>query len=174
MKSLSLLTTTVSASLAIWNSTGSIPLSRRVWTSESLIARLALLMSESPGMNTFSKPPELPSLLMSKSTSGWSSLNSSPTAVATGKTVLLPEILMFPDKSISEFPSPLEPSPFDPSPLPSPEPSPLPSLCPPQPARPVRPAVPAPTISFRRVTVSNRDSWSYTITSDGSRPPYEV
>jgi hypothetical protein len=105
-QSLSLLTTTVRASVAAISSMYSTSLSAHSSSSSGWIGRLALLKSVRPSQKKFEKPPPEPVELMSMLTSGFSLSNSSPIADISGKTVLDPAMLISPE-SPSLLSSPL-------------------------------------------------------------------
>ena len=80
-QSFSVFTTTVSASFATWNSTGSIPAVSQIAASSSSIGREALERSVSPRQKR-SKPPPVPETPTVTWTSGFSCWNRSAAAVA--------------------------------------------------------------------------------------------
>ena len=98
-QSFSLLTTTVSASFATWNSTYSIPASLQIVASSSLIAREAFERSVSPRQKR-SKPPPVPETPTVTWTSGFSFWKRSAAAVVNGPTVLEPSASIRPDRSL--------------------------------------------------------------------------
>ena len=85
-QSFSLFTTTVRASLATIISVNSIPAAAHSAASSSLIGRDALEMSVSPAQN-FLNPPPVPEVPTETLIFGFSSLNNSPAAAASGATV---------------------------------------------------------------------------------------
>ena len=97
-QSLSLFTTTVSASFATWNSTGSIPASSQIVASSSLIGREAFERSVSPRQNR-SKPPPVPETPTVTWTPGSWPWNFSAAAVVYGPTVLEPSASIRPERS---------------------------------------------------------------------------
>jgi hypothetical protein len=129
-----LLTTTVSASVATVNSTGSIPLSAHDSSSSLRMAREALLKSVRPGQKWLANPPPEPVDWRLTSTWEWSDSNRSAIAVASGNTVELPATSMGPER----------PSPSSPSSPPSPDWV--------HPARPAAPTAPAVATNVRRDT----------------------
>ncbi len=104
-QSFSLLTMTVSASFATWNSTYSTPLSSQIFASSSVIGREASLMSVSPRQKR-SKPPPVPEIPTVMRTSEFSRWKFSAAAVTYGPTVLEPSAVIVP---------PLEPPPPHPA-----------------------------------------------------------
>ena len=98
-QSLSLFTTTVSASLAIWNSTYSMPLSLQIAASSSLIGREAFERSVSPRQKR-SKPPPVPETPTVIWTSGFCCWKRSAAAVVYGPTVLEPSASIRPERSL--------------------------------------------------------------------------
>ena len=97
-QSLSLFTTTVSASFATWNSTGSIPASSQIVASSSLIGREAFERSVSSRQNR-SKPPPVPETPTVTWTPGSWPWNFSAAAVVYGPTVLEPSASIRPERS---------------------------------------------------------------------------
>ena len=98
-QSLSLFTTTVSASFATWNSTYSMPLASHAASSSSLIGREAFEMSVSPRQKR-SKPPPVPETPTVTCTPLFSCWKRSAAAVVYGPTVLEPSASIRPDRSL--------------------------------------------------------------------------
>src|SRR6185436_11928869 len=99
-QSFCLLTMTVSASFATWNSTCSMPLAMHACSSSSLIGREALETSVSPAQKR-SKPPPVPETPTVTWTPLFSCWNSSAARVTSGPTVLEPSVWMRPERDAS-------------------------------------------------------------------------
>ncbi len=98
-QSLSLFTTTVSASFATWNSTGTMPASSQSFASSSSIWREAFERSVSPRQKR-SKPPPVPETPTVTWTPEFAFWKRSAAAVAKGPTVLEPSAWIRPDRSL--------------------------------------------------------------------------
>src|SRR4051812_4196743 len=108
------LTTTVSASFAIWMPSYGTSFFLQIAASSGSISREASLIAVSPTQN-FSNPPPVPAWPTLTSTSEFDSLNFSATAWVSGPTVLEPSTRIEPDRApaldppLAVAPSSLEP-----------------------------------------------------------------